>query len=511
MLTPRQLYVNYSINPCYEDFEYGSIGYGTPYNLQRLIKFIKHLKYPCIQSAPYISDIKNTGQKRIGLPYKFLTRIDAEAFSEIQPTISSGTSHAIRNAVDICRSCDIEVSQNYALWESRMATEYLQHFGGNSLVDCLMILGPDLVSDSVAYERATGCGIMSCLPNTQYGAAGADHICVTIPPETMRKCRSCGVCSEADPLNPCCSPNNCEDYINKCCNGIITTRDDFSFFVPSDDNYFSGNQQDGFVTKILKHVGILKRKSYGGYANFIDNSGPNFYACRNDVFLQYFQGLNGYDYKTDLTSTSTIDRCRTISLINYSNVNENLNTIKDLLYNGYGIVLMSNVGFPDVRDSTGLSYPDKIWYHTYSIVAYDDTKLKYPECVYLLTNTWGSWNSGGEPYWGSIPAGSFLVTESHLRGMISFNQTPSLKGCKKQSCPPPCNDPGIQQQYAACTEDTSCTPFDCKPRQRAFGLVFAISTTEGFPKRDLDHKQFLPINIMRTLNNPAELFFKSNQ
>jgi len=514
MLTPRQLYLSYSLNPCILGSESGGVGLGTPYSLPRLIKFLKHLKYPCIESTPNIENIRDTGKQRIGIPYKFLCRVDAEAFCEIQPTISSGSSHAVRNSVDITRACDLEVSNNYSLWQSRTATEYIQHFGGNSLVDCLMTLGPDLVSDETAQSRATGCGIMTCLPNTQYGAAGALHSCTKLMGELTAKCRSCKTCNSdpPDPLDPCCNPGNCTEYTNKCCGGIITDRDDFSFWVPSDDNYFSGNQLDGFVGKILKHIGILKRKSYGGYGNFIDNSGPNFYGCRDDVFLKYFQSINGYNYTDDTIIPQTtppatrIDRCRSICMINYTDMNRNIGMIKDLIYNGYGIVLMTNVGFPDFRDSTGLSYPDKIWYHSYSIIGYDDTKLQYPECVYLLSNSWGEWNSGGEPFWGPIPKGSFLVTESHLRSMISFNQSPSYKGCKARYCPPPCTNPS---EYAACSEDSSCVPFECTDRQRAFGLVFALSTTEGFTKRTLNYKQFLPINKLRSLNQPSELFFKS--
>jgi hypothetical protein len=81
--------------------------------------------------------------------------------------------------------------------------------------------------------------------------------------------------------------------------------------------------------------------------------------------------------------------------------------------------------------------------------------------------------------------------------MISFNQSPSYDGCRAGICPPPCDDPIVKLQYAACTEDSSCVPFDCRERQRAFGLVFALSTTDGFPKRDLDYQQFLPINAIR--------------
>jgi hypothetical protein len=195
-------------------------------------------------------------------------------------------------------------------------------------------------------------------------------------------------------------------------------------------------------------------------------------------------------------------------MINYDIMNKNIAIIKDLIYNGYGIVLMTNVGFPDYRDSTGLSYPDRIWYHSYSIIGYDDTKIQYPECVYLLANSWGEWNSGGDPFWGPIPKGSFLVTESHLRSMITFNQTPSFKGCRERFCPPPCYFPDIYKSCVPDGDDTSCTPFECTERQRAFGMVFAISTQEGFPKRTLNYKQFLPINNKKSLDKTSELYFR---
>jgi hypothetical protein len=514
MFTPRQLYIKYSLGPCN-----GSVGTGTPYDLPRLIQFLKHLKYPCVQSAPHATvvpsesnplGIQGTGTNKIGIPYKFLCKVDPEAFTEIQPSIQSGTSHGIRNACDITRICDIETSNNkdYRTWISRMATEYLEHYGGNSLPDCLMVLGPDLVPEATAEYRATGCGILgACLPNTQYGAAGANHGCEKRPGELTAKCTSCGICNDSDPTDPCCG-SSCEDYTNKCCRGILTNRTDFSYIVPSDDGYFGGNIFSGFVDQILKHVGILLRKSYGGYANFIDNSGSNFYAARDDVFLKYFQGINGYNYTNDTASAinQSIQRFRTVAFLNQNNTTTTVNTIKDLLFNGYGVVLMSNVGFPDSRDSTGLSYPDKIWYHTYSIIGYDDTKIEYPECVYILANSFGDWNSGGHPSWGPLPAGSFLVTESHLKGMVAFNQSPSLMGCRGGYCPPPCS-PEMVSLYAGCTENNSCVPFECSDRQRAFGMAFGLSTSEGFPKRTLNYQQFLPTNNWRLFDNSSELYF----
>jgi hypothetical protein len=504
MLTPKELYNQYTLQIC--DNIYGR---GTPYSLIRLVQFLKHLKTPCYSS---VTTINNTGAGKLGIPFKFLRRLDAEAFEEIQPSLDSGTSHAVRNSCDLMRACDIEITKSYHLWESRMSTEYLQHFASTSLYDCLMLLGPDLVSEDTAINRATGCGDLSCVENTKYGtkivgAVGATHMCQSdiLSPNT-KYCGSCNTCQvlPEDPsyaTDPCCG-GNCAERINKCCGGPITSRFDFTYLQRSDDSVFGTNVFTGWIDQVLKHVGIIKRKDYGGYGNFIDNSGSNFYACPDNIFLRYMQSQNGYNYEDNTETAGTIDRVKTISGL-FGSPTTISNSIKDLLFNGYGVVLFTNVGFSNIRDSTGLSYPDRNWYHTYSIIGYDDRKTEYPECVFLLANSWGEWNSGGSPSWGPIPPGSFLVTESHLKCMLAFNRAPDYKSCRSRYCPPPCTSPS---EYAACTEEGSCVPFDCSDKQRAFGMAFALSTKNGFVPRTLNYEQFYS-TINSNLDNDDTLYF----
>lgn len=537
MLTPNELYIAYSKEPC--DGNDPPNGKGTPYptwhyildsqkQRDKLLKFLMHLKYPCYNKIPDDkNEIKNTGANKLATPYKFLTKIDAEAFQEIQPSIKSGTSHAIRNACDLIRACDIELSKDYRSWESRMATEYLEHFGSNSLPDCLMMLGPMLADEeTVENNRSVGCGDIDCVPNTTkgangtgkiLGARGVPHACIDEnPPLSPTRSIVCGTCDPCtidprtgEPENPACCSSDCVTKTQGCCGGVYSDRFDFSYLVPSDDNYFSGNIYEGFKDTILKHVGILKRKSYGGYANFIDNSGPNFYACRDDIFLKYFRSINGYthttttegfDVQTFDSTKAQIDSIKVISIVNNANSIDTCSTIKDLIYNGYGVVLMTNVGFPNFRDSTGVSYPDRIWYHTFAIIGYDDTKTEFNECVYLLANSWGNWNSGGEPSWGPIPDGSFLVLESHLKEMVKFNYAVDYKGCRPSTCLPPCDSvPGMPgydsnkdpERAKGCSPvgDNSCVPFECSPRQSAFGVVFALSNKESFEKRSFNYEQ----------------------
>lgn len=495
MLTPQELYYLYSTEPCENE-----VGRGTPYDLKKLANFLKQLKYPCYTRAPHTQTsseqgILNSGSGKIALPFKFLQRLDVEAFSEIQPNIKSGTSHAIRNACDIMRACFLEASNNRLLWDYRGATEYMQFFGDNSLTDCLMMLGPDLVPENQAMQRGTGCNPIDCLPGKlprKSGVAlGAEFSCKPVPGTmNQRECTSCDDCeAESDDPNPspCCKANGCEGVVNACCGDTPGTRTgvwDYS-------NIFNENNTD----KPLKHIGLLKRKSYGGYANFINNSGPNFYACPGDIFLKYFQTLNEYDYsshavkKIDTSTlslgTETIGRARTISILSSGNTQQ----IKDLLYNGYGVVLMTNVGFPNKRDSSGLSYPDRIWYHTYTIIGYDDRKTEYDECVYLLANSWGPWNSGGHPSWGPIPEGSFLVTESHLSCMIRLFRA-DQQGCRTKTTISGGNITTELGCFSGEGGDDSCSPWICDKRQRVTGIVFGLSLVDGFPKQNLDYLQF---------------------
>jgi hypothetical protein len=608
MLTPKELYETYSASPCKEDngfypnpfYGNGSYGAGTPHYMRRVVQFMKHLKYPCIKDAPGYkngtnNNIRNTGAGKIGLPFKILQSLDSECFTEIQPTIDSGTSHSIRNACDISRACTFVSSGLINQWKHRMATEYMQYFGSNSLSDCLMTLGPDLVPEEVAYfgrapniEQSipdTYAG-MACLPTEldNAGATGANWSCMTPPNagETPPKCRSCDYCPDPpDPANPCCRyGQGSVDYQNYCCKAPLTTRPDFGYLISNSAdtntqnvrprNIYPLSKVDNFniitnwsansitltqseistYTNIIanlrlnesivfknnevyvytnpsyndkydirsytnymykmRYVGLLPRDIYGGYANLLNNSGSNFYSIIDDIFLDYVQNRNGFIN----TLTPNIYRARTISMLS-ADVNEAAASIKDLLWNGYGIVLFSNVGFPNSRDSRGLSYPDRMWYTTYSIIGYDDTKIDYNECVYVLSCPWGKWNNGGEPIWGPLPDGCFLVTETHLKCMLKVYADRDYYGCRsKLPCNPvlyDCDSPTVLRELAGCGNHgpaEKCEPYFCASQQKAMGLAFAVSLNEGFPKQTLDHYSYLPIRKIKEKFKEQPLYYK---
>lgn len=529
MLSPKELYYFYTVEPCefvtVPDLLYnppGYIGQGTPYDIQKLNNFLKQVKYPCYYRAPHAAKgpenetpgILGTGKNKLCLSFKFLQRLDVEAFSEIQPDIHSGTSHAIRNACDIMRACDLEKSKKYTDWEARGATEHIQYFGDNNITDCLMVLGPDLVkTDTALNNRWSGCGDMDCLPgwktdrskSSEGSALGSDGFSCQAKskgnPNSGEICTPCGECPDDDPDHPCCVAETCEDKMKMCCGDIVGERDSmYRVGMGRKISYEIINDGVSVLTiddeHPLTHIGILKRKSYGGYVNLLNNSGNTFYGCPPDLLLKYFQKINGYNYADHSASDPendlyNIQRVRTISLIKFSDTSETMSAIKDLLYNGHGVVIMTNVGFPNSRDSIGISYPDRIWYHSYAIIGYDDRKVDSNECLFLLANSWGKWNNGGHPSWGPIPDGSFLVTESHLGCMLKLLRT-DQKGCRGIKPLTP-EDEEIKGCVSSEIGDTACSPWNCDKKQKALGMAFALSLYDGFPPNNLDFGQFYKV------------------
>ena len=226
----------------------------------------------------------------------------------------------------------------------------------------------------------------------------------------------------------------------------------------------------------------------------------------------------------DPLNNNDLYRARTISVVLKATIESGkspvtdtqyiVDSIKDLLWNGYGVLLFSNVGFPNVRDSQGLSYPDRIWYTTYTIIGYDDTKLEFDECVYVLSCPWGNWIEGGHPSWGPLPPGCFLVTESHLKCMVNYYPDREFFNCRnKLPCNPvlyDCDDPNVLKELAGCGNHgppDKCEPYRCASQQKSMGLVIAISLTEGFDQQQLKHEQFYPINSIKEFTQEQTLFY----
>jgi hypothetical protein len=88
---------------------------------------------------------------------------------------------------------------------------------------------------------------------------------------------------------------------------------------------------------------------------------------------------------------------------------------RDAIANGYGLVIGSQYGNNGQRDSRGVSRRSGRWNHAMCVGACDDTGS---DALFLILNSWGSWNRGGHPEWGPIPGGSFLTPSADMAWMI---------------------------------------------------------------------------------------------
>ena len=511
MITPRQLYNSYTENPCTYDFESGSsIGAGSPYNLAELSVFLKQVKYPCIERASGFNTLYD-GSGQLVLPYKYLEVLDPLCFTEIQPSIEAGTAHAVRNAADVARACNLltrsnpndtnslfsEITLDSAKkWIARGATEHMTALASNSIAKCLFVLGPSLTAIDTSASRGTGCDDMDCLPAWKPGkgsALGAGFGCVEKKEGTGKECSPCQECDPNNDTDPCCTASTCAEKVNLCCGDPPggSGKYDLSFypkfpFAQFNYAYFpSGRVTNGQKDSTIMHLGYLVRQQYKGYANLSDNTN-NLWSCPKDLFVKYVQTKNNYNYITDteLNSNPTDpDIIQRLKLVSYV---KNTDQIKKLLYNGYGVVLLSNIGFSDKKNSVGVSYPDKIWYHSYAIVGYDDTRTDSDQCLYIFANSWGDWNSGGNPSWGKLPVGCFMVTESHLKQMLNLERI-ERKGClgnKTLSA----EILGITSE--PCTGDNDCIPWECDKKQTPMGYAFGLCFSEKYTARRINYNKF---------------------
>ena len=94
---------------------------------------------------------------------------------------------------------------------------------------------------------------------------------------------------------------------------------------------------------------------------------------------------------------------------------ESVDEAKDLLFSGYAMHSGQQFGVRTTSDSRGIAVQGSSWNHDLATVGYMDTKDIYPECVFLIANSWGRWNQRPkvwpEDALGPWPIGSFWVTE----------------------------------------------------------------------------------------------------
>lgn len=95
--------------------------------------------------------------------------------------------------------------------------------------------------------------------------------------------------------------------------------------------------------------------------------------------------------------------------------------VRDMLFQGYGIVNCSSMGFERTRNEDGYSRQIGMWAHSQCYIGYDDrpdTVQKYGQALVCWLNSWGSkWNSGPRRVRGTsidIPHGAFWALASTI-------------------------------------------------------------------------------------------------
>lgn len=444
-ISPQQYYFDFSYDYCDTSVEWGrrrlSWGKGAAWDMEGFAHLIKMLPSPCYNSyvreisinsawSGSFADFKDSGQNKIAVPYKFLQILDPDAFSEVQQTHYHSIAHAIRNAADVSRACSLffdakqtSSPEPFYEWEGRGATEPIFHYAYNSLVKGLLFCGPDIIPTGASHLRYMGGPPAECGPKL----LGATYGCVC-PPLSINGCppdkKQCMVGGDYD-----C--NRKTDYAQAKC-----AEEPWPHWPTGDAPPLSGFPFKDTISGYV-HAGYFVRKSYPGYANLIKETDQFFTIRDSDSFIKYAQQQNGFNYQRAKNHPLTLEKYYTTKpklptnplsgkpaplpvkrIKNIMKIN-NSNEAKDFLYNGYGIVLSTNVGFSNIRDDIGLSYPDRLWYHTMAIVGYDDTKRSHPDTLFVIANSWGEWNSGGHPDWGPLPKGCFLITGTHLNCILS--------------------------------------------------------------------------------------------
>ena len=142
--------------------------------------------------------------------------------------------------------------------------------------------------------------------------------------------------------------------------------------------------------------GILLRQDYGA------------------VDLSTYNSKTGSQHK--IPNSVYRDEARKHQVKTISNI-RTVDEARDALANGYAISVCSGYGFSSRRDSHGIAKRSGKWSHAMAWIACDDTHKRLNETLFLVQNSWGSWNSG--PKRCDQPEGSFWIREKDARGMLS--------------------------------------------------------------------------------------------
>ena len=116
----------------------------------------------------------------------------------------------------------------------------------------------------------------------------------------------------------------------------------------------------------------------------------------HNVDLTRYSGRNAGLYGSR-SPGAELQRSTSEHLIHQATNSDSFELIRDLLFNGYGIIDCGSEGYSDRRDENGVSGRAGSWAHSMSKIGVDDRdviKQIYGGPLVLILNSWARWNSG---------------------------------------------------------------------------------------------------------------------
>lgn len=159
--------------------------------------------------------------------------------------------------------------------------------------------------------------------------------------------------------------------------------------------------------------------SCSGAARFVNRTGGLLIRKKyGSIDLSTYQGRLAASWGRGGTPQPLVEEAKkhqvkTISLIN------TVEQARDAIANGYSISVCSMSGFSSRRDKYGIASRSGSWAHAMAWIAMDDTHEIYKETLFLVQNSWGTWNGGPKRH--DQPDGSFWIRERDAADMLSEN------------------------------------------------------------------------------------------
>lgn len=139
--------------------------------------------------------------------------------------------------------------------------------------------------------------------------------------------------------------------------------------------------------------------------------------------LTKYNGNLARSWGSGKVPNGVIEECKKSPIDNYTSC-ENYEDVRDSIYNGYPVIVCSQQGFANKRDSDGFANGSGQWAHAMAFLGVDDTGSR-PGV--LCVNSWGpDWISGPKRH--DQPDGSFWVDVEYVNKMCKMGDTWAVAG-----------------------------------------------------------------------------------